>query len=197
MSPDEIVRIYSVQDAGAWDAARDRGYWTGSYEHIVADEHNYLGPYEWMRQQMAKRLDGFSGDFPIWGFFHRPNMRRRCFFKEPTVLLVADVPRGRMLVSDFSLWHAPLNNWYCAMSEQEDDAFDAEHKGGVGPSTVTDAMKSTWDRVFDLGPRSQEAMRYVGPCNLLQACVDRIHLDEVVRVTRVTGRLGRNGGNPW
>ena len=197
MPAEQKVRIYSVQDLGAWEAAQQRGYWTGSYEHITAEEHNYLKPYEWMREQMAKRIEGYSGDFPMWGFFLQPNMRRRCFFTEPTVMLVADVPRGRMLISDFDWWHTPLNNWYCATSEEEDDAFDAHHQGGVGPSTVNQVMRDTWERIFDLSPRAPEVLPYIGVGNVLQTCIDRIYLNEVVRVRPVTGRLGRNGGKTW
>lgn len=188
------VRAYTLQSAAAWDLALERGYMTGSRDHV--DEHD-LGPYLWMVEQMGLRIDGHSGDFPIWAFFHRPNMRQRPFFDAPTVLIVADVPRSRMLISDFDLWHDPLNSWYCALTHEESDAFDGSHVGGTGPAFVTDAMRSTWERVFDLAPRPPEVLRFAGPGCRLQACIDRITIDEVVSVTPVTGRKGRNGGRPW
>jgi len=192
MPPDRKVRIWTLQAAAAWEAAKVRGFWTGSAEHVDAGidlgRRNSLRPqYEWMRRRMAERLAGFSGDFPIWAHLARPNLRQCPHFDSPTVLLVAEVPRGRMLVSDLRLWDsAPMTRSYCAWTKAEDDAFEGE--GGLAPAVV-----ASWDRVFDIADRSDpEVIAWCGQADSLQACVDRIHPHEVILVRPVAGRVGRN-----
>ena len=179
-APDTTVRVYTLQHAAAWEAATARGYLTG--EPLYAEPY-FMRSYGWMRFQMSERLTAFSGDFPIWAWLKRPNMRQWHFDKEPGVMIVADVPLARLLLSDYDAWHAVLNNWWVSISEEEDDRFE---KDGVIPS-------ETWPRIFDiLGSEPGLDRRWAGSKAYLQACVDRIYLDEVVRTRVEQGRTGRN-----
>ncbi len=191
--PDDIVRVYTFQHPAAWEAARERGYLTGA-EGAYSDP-DFAVPYAWMRERMAERIPGFSGDMPVWAYLTRPNLRQRHHGPEPSVLVVADVPRGRMLLSDYDRWHQPLDLCYLVDTEAEMEALEeAGLQTYLVSRKATPEMMATWEGVFDLDHSgwSAEKLAYWRPPVVLQACVDRIHLSEVVRVRPVQGRVGRN-----
>lgn len=201
-APDDRVRVWSIQDTAAQQAADRRGYWSvdpGWYESLGIDEDGFpradcLPQYEYMREIMAERVPGYSGDFPIWAWVSRPNMRQWAYLGNNCVMVVADVPRARMVLSDYDLWHTPLNFGFCADTEAEDDAFEARYRGVAHQGRITPEMKATWTKVFDLSPPTDPAtLAWRGRCDRIQACIDRIYPNEVVRVTPVTGRKGKRG----
>lgn len=200
--PDDLIRIWSIQDLAAQAAAEVRGYWSideGWYESQGLDEYGHpnalhLPQYGYMREVMTERVPGYTGDYPIWGWLQRPNMRRWAYLGHDTVMLVADVPRSRMVISDYDVWHTPLNYGFCADTEAEDYGFDDLYPGMAHQGRITPEMRATWSRVFDLGPFTDPAiLAWRGQSDRWQACIDRVYPSEVVRVTPVTGRLGRRG----
>jgi hypothetical protein len=198
--PNRAVRVYTFQHRDAYATALRRGYLTGSEEHARDDddEWGWNEQYDWMRGQMALRIPDYTGEYPIWSYLVRPNLRRSPYHGE-SVLIVADVPRVRMLISDHSAWHIPLNRWYVTETEQEDDALRMR-EGAVNyadrtPRPISPAMKASWERIFEIGaPPTAEGRAWHGLRDDLQACIDRIYLREIVRVTERPGRLGRRGG---
>jgi len=196
MPPERKVRIYSIQDVHAWEAAKARGYWTGSKEYIEDEldrEHDcsYLFQYDWMRGKMAERILGYSGDYPMWGYLKRPNLRQVPYVSDDTLFLIADVPRGRMLISDYDFWHMCLFKDYCTWTEEEEQRLEALGLAGKG-TPLTPEKIETWDRILDLRERTDpEVVRWRRQPDSLQACVDRIYLDEVVVARPFIGRVGR------
>jgi hypothetical protein len=190
MPPERLVRIYSLQSAVAWQRAREVGYFTGEADHVDED---FRHAYDWMREQMGERIPGYSGDYPVWAWIKRPNMRQWDRFDEPTVLVVADVPRRRVLASDYHAWHTVLNNSYDTASEEEWDwIFSAVPIPAPEPSL--EAQRASWQKVFDLDdpPIGSPAWKWRGAPDVVQLCIDRVSLDEIVRVTPVIGRK-----TPW
>ena len=77
-----------------------------------------------MRDQMADRIKGFSGDYPVWAWLKRPSAKPKpCRYRgtREENRIIALVPRSRILLSDYDLWHNPLNNGPVASSEEEYD----------------------------------------------------------------------------
>jgi hypothetical protein len=151
-----------------------------------------------MRGEMAKRIPGFTGEYPMWAYLTRPNLRQTSYHAD-SVLIVADIPRQRMLVSDHSAWHLPLNRWYVTATEDEDDRL-RETEGRINymdetPRLLSAEMKESWERIFEIGaPTNPIDRKWLGPRDDLQACIDRIYLGEIVRVTNQPGRIGKRGG---
>jgi len=197
MPPEQKVRIYSFQDAAAWEAAKARGYWTGDRQYVEDDwdrEHDcsWLPQYDFMREMMAEKIEGYSGDYPMWGYLKKPNLRQARFYEEPVIYLVADIPRGRMVVSDYDLWHLPLNRAFCTWTEAEDEEIEKLYPTAKDRG-ITPEMKESWRRVLDLSDRTDpEVLRWCGSIDCLQACVDRIYLHEIVQARPFEGRVGRN-----
>lgn len=192
MAGDEKVRIWSFQSTEAWKTAKERGYFAGDERFIDEDDFDWLTPYRWMRDQMAERLPEFSGDYPVWAYLARPNLRQWRRFEKPTVKIVAEVPRARMLISDYDSWHCVLNSSPFTMTEEEDDWFD--HLMETNIEAFLEEARKTWVRIFELGDvrTTPEIANWITrEVSCLQACVDRIHLDEIVSVKEVHGRKRR------
>ena len=180
-SPDTLIRIYTYHDPQAWRDAQERGYFTGESAPSEGDCNRvwYKVPYEWMRTHMAATVPDFSGDLPVWAWTKRLN-RRREKWASKEVRITALVPRRRIVFSDYDLWHVPLNNGPVTFSEAEDDSWYQAPKLVHLREGLN--VQDTWHHVFDLKERSQEHASYLGVCDRVQVCVDRIYLDEIVGV---------------
>lgn len=194
MDPDQKVRVYTRQDPLAVEEARIRGYFTGSHGHRVDGDDFFDYPYEWMRQQMEKRIPNFSGDLPVWAWLKKQNERKwieSWVPKErkvlpPTPRIIALIPRKRILISCFELWHNHLNNWPVLYTEEEDQAFEKKWPLNIGVNVNPEyqrEVEANWEEVFNItGTRSPFLVENHGKVSVVQACVDRVYLDEVVSI---------------
>lgn len=194
MDPDQLVRVYTRQDPLAVAEAQERGFFTGSHGHRPDDDDFFDYPYEWMRQQMAERIPHFSGDLPVWTWLKKQNERKwiESWIKEerknspPTPRIIALVPRKRILISCFELWHQHLNNWPVSFTEADDEAFEKKWPHNIAVNTNPEYqsdVEANWTEVFNItGPRSAFLREIHGPVSVVQACVDRIYMNEVVSI---------------
>lgn len=194
MDPNELVRVYTRQHPDAWKIAQEVGYLTGSHGFDPEEDGLFSYPYEWMRQQMAARMPDFSGDLPVWAWFKRQNERKwqTSWIREDRATtpilprIIALVPRRRILASCYEMWHTHLNNWHISNSQEEDDAFDAKWPTYKAPGSDPEYQADTevhWGEVFNIHlPRSPYMTEMFGRVDVVQACVDRIYLNEVQSV---------------
>lgn len=95
------------------------------------------------------------------------------------------VPASRVLPLDFHAWHAVLNGSYLALTEEEDDAWDAARRAAA-PHLNRHLLEASWNRVFDLALLDQFPM--FGPMQLVQAVIEEVRLHEVISVDKFTAR---------
>jgi len=131
---------YTNQTLEAFHLLNQQGFLTGT-ERFVWEE--FRSPYKWMIKQMNKRLNTNSS-FPIWLWTKKPNLDDEGHFAKGTkaVSLTVEVSDNDILLSDFDAWHAVLGDWYCALTDEEDDLFEA------GKASIT--KEESWERIFDL-----------------------------------------------
>ena len=67
--------------------------------------------------------------------------------EEQAVMLELNVPDDTVLLSDFMLWHLPLNNG-AICSKHESKEYEK-----CSPENQKDRMLTTWERIFDLDMR--------------------------------------------
>lgn len=111
--------------------------------------------YNWMHNEMCDNVSAPPENvkYPIWAWYSfrgkrkKPDMRASGFASRgtPVVRLSLNVPEKEVLLSDFDLWHYPLNNWYLAVSEAEELQFD-QIGGEKKQSLITDS----WRRIYNL-----------------------------------------------
>lgn len=91
--------------------------------------------YQWLCDEMVRKISSpkFDTQLPIWcwhtinGKRKKPDMRESCHAPTGTEIyrLTLEIPDELVLLSDFALWHYPLNDWHISTSEQEDESFES------------------------------------------------------------------------
>jgi len=112
---------------------------SGAFSWPVDDPLGYRA-YGWMRDQMARRIPGVSGEWPVWVWAKRSFWRRR---RPGHVLLSAVVPASRALWSDDGFWRVLLNGGPVAVDAAARNAWSAE--GGCPV-----AAEATWEACLDI-----------------------------------------------
>ena len=174
LDPDDTVRLYSYQGQEAYDHLMTKGYLAGDTTHLEADDF-FAEPYAWMREQMALRIENFSGDYPVWAWLKRPSTKpkpKKYKGTDEKYRIIAKVPMKRLLINDYEQWHFPLNRGPICPTEEEYDAFDGD-------------IKATWPRIFDFDrPKTKKEIAWCGDPSkmILQVCADRIYENEIISV---------------
>ncbi|MBI4322372.1 MAG: DUF3841 domain-containing protein [Chloroflexi bacterium] len=175
--------MYTVQSIQAWRAFLQQRILRCDAERVW---HGYRLAYDWMRSQMATRIPGYGGGYPIWGWYQpKEDLRSwRHQWKEPSVLLMVEVPKERVLLSDFDAWHAVLNTGYLPLSDEESEYYE-NHVLPPGryagmPRKYQAIVEASWERIFDLEALSRSPLWTVeGQDPYIQACVEYVELAEV------------------
>jgi len=185
------MKLYTFQPVAAYEAAKKRGYLTATEElakeawneGVDADFWDWVKPsYDFMLKQMAKRLPNFTGEYPIWAYAWRVDLR--CFrreYKSEQLLMTLDVPEERVLLSCMDGWHFVMNNSYFAVSEKEYNRVCGEDGGRKVSKKV---REKSWERIFDLDLEYAPDWMGTGPKDL-QACCDRVYLDEIKSIRQL------------
>lgn len=170
MGPRHTLTLWTVQDFSRVAQLDVDGVLYGSAEHAMFPE-----PYKWMLEQMAQRLPAFSGNYPVWAWAKKPDMRSTRFeyeVEEWACRIAFEVPAERVLLSDFGPWHSVLNGMpHCTEAEWE--TWEQQGKS-------TTWLRSTWERIFDLDFWQRDPEWFGDP--FIQACVDGLQKSEVLSV---------------
>jgi len=146
--------------------------------------------YDWMRQQMKKRIPGYKGRYPWWGWYSPcPDLRCSGHLPKGTrgARLELDLDPDKALLSDFDAWHAVLNRAYLALSEEEDEAWyqalprsPASLRDWPLPEPWQSEMLASWERIFDLNALAASDWSGTGPRHI-QVTFETLRLADVRR----------------
>ncbi|KWX73525.1 DUF3841 domain-containing protein [Paenibacillus jilunlii] len=136
-----MARYWTNQTIEAWKKAQDIGYLVGNSDFIWGE---MLRDYHWMMSQMKKRIPNYLGEFPIWLWTEKPDLRRSGHFNGGThaVSLEVEIPSEQVLLSDFDAWHCVLNDSFLALDEAEWEAFYRNE--------LKMSKEESWERIFNL-----------------------------------------------
>ena len=199
LHPDAPVRVYTLQHPGAVAAARSRGYLTcdPAYAFEAEDDPSdsdaagdgFAAAYRWIKDRMAERIDGFSGDFPVFCWLKRPSAKPLPASFGPMMRVSALVPCRRILLS----WHDGFLTIGNTALFRPPEHFNrtsmasAEIMTDDGGETSRQATETSWHGILDVAnPAFWPTRRRAH--DLVQACVDRIYLDEVYSIRSVPTR---------
>lgn len=188
------IRLWTIQPLWVWErlCEQEMLYSDPTQEEFFQD---FQAAYDWMRDQMHRRLPVYAGHYPWWAYEHKPDLRHR-YRDGPGrhVRLELAVPTERVLLSAYGAWHFVLNPSYLPHSaddagfEQETNAWEEElkqnglepYKDHLLPEPWHSRMTATWERIFDVDDLRET--------NTIQACFERLDLADVVKVTIFTPR---------
>jgi len=145
-----------------------------------ADAPSGCRAYGWMRGQMARRIAGVSGEWPVWVWAKRPSWRR----PRPGHGLLSATAASRVLWSDDDLWRAPPNGGPVVADEAAWDAWDA---AGGCPA----AAEATREACLDVLRRCPGGWSEAS--GAVQGCCDGIAWSEIRYVARAGADLLRFG----
>lgn len=146
------MRLWTIQTDAAYRILQETGKLSGTRGTVI--EESFLPAYDWLRKQMSQRIGPppTPEAYPIWGWYQyegrsgKPDMRRfrndlRAAGPAGLWRLKLEVPDEQVLLSDFDLWHFPLNRWYLSVSEEDYDAHD---------TCTQEEMEKSWELIFHL-----------------------------------------------
>jgi hypothetical protein len=131
---------WTIQSIEKWNKAKELGCLEGDKEFV--DEEFFKPYYNWMMEQMKLRLPNYNGEYPIWLWTEKPDLRQRHMNKgEKGVLLEVNINENNVLLSDFMIWNAVLNDAFLYIDEKEKKDYEE------GKSLIT--KEQSWERIFD------------------------------------------------
>ena len=124
------MKFYTIQTMEFWENNKNNKYLENDYKYVTKE---WVTQYKWMYKQMCERIEEVDSSM-IWVWTTRPDLRRSGYSDRGNecVLLELELDESQVLLSDFDMWHLPLNNITVDMYDNED--IDKE---------------KSWERIFD------------------------------------------------
>lgn len=137
---------------------------TRSFHLNHMGDDSFVAPYQWISQQMHTKIGPpqyrvDSTQYPLWAWScvdgvvgKKPDLRTQMFnsVRSDTALLTLCVPRSRVLLSDFQLWHHVLNNVIIYDEETETRLLDNENWLELYDNVTDDDRRASWSQIFDV-----------------------------------------------
>ncbi len=199
------ARLWTIQDVRALDALSSTGMLRSTSSRIPDD---ILPAYAWMAARLRERCgeppEGVQ--YPMWSWSQfesewvpRPDLLEAALLEPGTegVCIELIVPRESVLLSDFELWHYPLNGWFLGLSEAEDIDFEARCvAAGQSPEAtfaelsphLQRAVEHSWHRIFDLESVSEWAGAGARQERRIQAVAWEFRAEQVKSIERFVAR---------
>lgn len=129
------MRLWTLQPVEYYDSCKGIIKPDPTHMELLNSDWEMKFQYDWMCDQMRKRLPYYNGGYPVWFYTEKPDMRHSHWGPRGSreVRLECEVPDELVLISDHDLWHFPMNWGYIPTSEEDDDEFDRLEQEIMGP----------------------------------------------------------------
>lgn len=192
--PDDLIELWTYQQAGAVELLRRRGWIRGDPTFAFCSQYTKLGKrpaYEWLVQQMrraeqAGQLEGYNGDLPIWAWFAPPGDDFET--RSGDQVLRIRIAKRRALIGFHHPWEALLHrmcdlevrgaSWFFPTEQQGFiAAFEKEERRALASAPFSeDQCKRSWERMFDLELGRRDGFLWG---HTLQAVVPAVRIEDV------------------
>ncbi|MGO4500057.1 DUF3841 domain-containing protein [Paenibacillus sp. 2RAB27] len=172
-----MTLYWSLIDEDRWNYMQNLGY-------LIGEEQNAMYPkeYLWMMEQMKQRLPNYTGEYPVWLWIKKPDLRSLYTYyfesKMRYVRLTIELHEEDVLVSCFDNWHSVLNDSFCADDQKESNDFKE------GKLSIT--KEESWLRIFDF-TRDRDP-RWLGAGDYRQGVTGKITINKVKKVEHFVRR---------
>ena len=157
------MKLWSIQPISVYESIMETGKYICDPEK--ASEPTFFTSYDWLNLYLDnKDPKPDNVQYPVWAWFRfndkekKPDLRHSCYGTrgERMVCLELDVPDEKVLLSDFDLWHFPLNNWWLDPDMFRDDytEFDYDKNSNYFKSLSEQQKeiekKKSWEIIFNI-----------------------------------------------
>lgn len=173
-------------------------------DHLFCED-DFRYAYDWMSNKMidAGLLPPQDVRYPVWAWYQwegkrkRRDMRERGHEKrgEKIVQLTIEIDDQNVLLSDFDLFHFPLNRWYLPTDESDASAFEKHYESlgysyqdlnnpgiqAVDMKKIRADIVSSWDRIFWLEKEDDGWLYGKNEGKSIQATFWELRLEQVVK----------------
>lgn len=169
------MRLWTIQGIEIYEQLQRDGV-TYCSQPIMSDEPTFMHAYHWMTEQMRRRIGEppIKGiEFPLWAWYQynsaKSNKPPRNINTAPegiSAYMEIEIPEKDVLLSEFSNWHAvlneaPIDNWKKIFKKT--DLLDKEAGRMLAlkeyPLEIQKEIEKSWEAVFDLDRRDKTVGR--------------------------------------
>lgn len=158
------MRLWTVQPPAVIEILQKRGRYVcdPTDAHVFANGHSQLlRAYRWLSNVMVERVGPPPSDcvFPVWAW-HTYDGRRQSDLRKSIYrshhhgfrCIEIEIPESRVLLSDESLWHFPLNGWYLPTDPKNEGIWEREEKlwEALPEGQKDEALVRSWRQIFHL-----------------------------------------------
>lgn len=194
MESDRLVTLWTYQLLENWRTLQIMGRLRMDEAHRARIDPYFIEPYEWMREEMRKRIVGYGGAWPIWAWARKPTTLWHALHEwplgTPFVRIKFRIDAARILCSDFVEWHCPLNRGPVLFTDAEEKIWDVRSSSYDETSEDERAeMRVTWERIFDLNACVRAPLLDDDDAGhqIVQAVIEEIRREDVIRVIPCIG----------
>lgn len=206
------MKLWTIQNYNAYQEMLKTGILKANDNYVF--ERNFLEPiYDWLFKEMVKRIGEppeLSIKYPIWAWYQRdgkrqkPDMRRsgHATKGEHVVRMTIDVDDKDVVLSDFDLYHYPLNYWRLSFNDDESEVMK-EKCPSLGYDQLSkrelllqpskdplfcEIMLNSWERIFNLSLEDDGYIFGSIKDKTLQATMWKLKIENVIKVEEFIAR---------
>lgn len=196
--------LWTIQHCQAYEQLQKDGILRANEDYLCSMV-GFRQAYDWMGAKMigAGMLPPQGVGYPIWAWYQWEGKRKRRDMREggygkrgeKMVQLTIEVADRDVLLSDFDLFHYPLNGWYLPIDEADDLEFEKLYElfgysfQDLGNYSIqTDDMKhlrsrivSSWERIFLLEKEDDGWIYGKKESKSIQAVFWELHFNQVIK----------------
>lgn len=180
------MKIWTFQKKEVLDKINKNGYYVVDARHTMSRKYkgSFRIGYEYMIKHLKYKCSKeHRNKYPIWGFPYNQTAAEFGIRELGYIKLELEIDESRILLSDFCDYHCVLNNFYCAINEDDLDNFwskyyDDNHKvrEEYNKEDVQLEIERSWIRIFDVKNKRLED---------LQACFWEIKKEDIVTIEEI------------
>ena len=163
------MRLWTMQPVEVYNILMKDGVFTCNPDKVC--EPSFLDRYGWMNAKLnEKDTKPENVEYPIWAWFRfdskekKPDLRHSCYGNrgDKMVCMELEVTDEKVLLTDFDLWHFPLNDWWLDTSMFKhgftEEEYDLNHKlfKGLSKEEQRQEKEKSWDMALDIEPFESE-----------------------------------------
>lgn len=158
------MRLWTMQPVEVYDILMRDGIFICNPSKI--SEPSFVDRYGWLNNKLnEKDPKPHNIQYPIWAWYRfdskekKPDLRHSCYGTrgEKMVCMELEVPDEKVLLSDFDLWHFPLNDWWlddCFHPGYNEEEYDKAHEWfkGLSEEEQKKEKEKSWEQIFNIEP---------------------------------------------